>query len=199
MALPLLKKAYAAAPTQKEKLLYAHLLGVLGSPAGVDALIERIQADADFDPGWNFKGMAQYGRNLSELDQFIIALGRTRDPRAVEPILTTLRCLDAHKEFSHHRACALALESLGDPRSAEPLADLLAKPGMCGYAATTLDDIKRLMDKRSESLRELMLARALYRCGDYHGVGRKILEAYAQDLRGPYARHATATLDEPKP
>ena len=196
VALPLLEKAYAASSTPQDKLLYAHLLGVLGSPAGVETLVARLQAAEDFDAGWNFKGMAQYGRNLSELDQFIVALGRTRDRRAVEPILAKLARLDAQKEFSHHRACALALETLGDPRAAKPLADLLAKPGMSGYAAATLDDIALRIDKRSESLRELMLARALYRCGDHQNRGRKILEAYAQDLRGPYARHAQAALDQ---
>ena len=51
---------------------------------------------------------------------------------------------------------------------------------------------------RRESLRELMLARALYRCGDYNGLGRKILETYTHDLRGHLARHAQAVLDEGK-
>lgn len=198
IALPMLEKAYAAAATDSDKLLYAHLLGILGSPAGVETLVARLQSAQDFDSGWNFKGMAQYGRNLSELDQFIVALGRTRDRRAVEPILAKLAKLDTKKEFSHHRACALALESLADPRAAKPLADVLAQPGMSGYAAATLDEMKLRMEKRSESLRELMLARALYRCGDYQNVGRKILETYAQDLRGPYARHAQATLEQPR-
>jgi len=76
------------------------------------------------------------------------------------------------------------------------LAGVLAQPGMTGYAATNLDDIQRLVDKRSESLREIMLARALYRCGDHQGVGRAILEQYRRDLRGPYARHAAAVLSE---
>ena len=40
-----------------------------------------------------------------------------------------------------------------------------------------------------------MLARALYRCGDKDGLGEKILRAYANDLRGPIARHAQAVLD----
>ena len=195
VALPLLEKAYAAASSAQDKLLYAHLLGSLGSPAGVETLLARVQSAEGFDAGWNFKGMAQYGRNVSELDQFIIALGRTRDRRAVEPILNKLARLDDKAEFSHHRACALALEALGDSRAARPLAELLDKPRMTGYAATSLEDIGRQMDKRSESLRELMLARALYRCGDHQGVGRKILESYAQDVRGPYARHARAALD----
>lgn len=194
-AIPLLEEAYAAASSAQDRLLYAHLLGILGSPAGVEALLDRVQAAAGFDAGWDFKGMAQYGRNMSELDQFIISLASTRDPRAVDAVLDKLKSLDAGTEFSHHRACALALETLGNPRAAKPLADLLARPGMTGYSATTLDEIRSRFEQRSESLRELMLARALYRCGDHGGLGRKILEAYSHDLRGPYARHAREVLD----
>ena len=51
---------------------------------------------------------------------------------------------------------------------------------------------------RRESLRELMLARALYRCGDREGLGEKILRDYTQDLRGHLARHAAAVLAEGK-
>jgi flavin-dependent dehydrogenase len=196
-ALPLLEQAYAAATSDQDRLLYAHLLGILGSPAGVETLLARVKAVDGFgEGGWNFVGMRQYGRNMNELDQFIIALGRTHDPRAVDVILEKVSRLDPAQEFSHHRACALALETLGDRRAAEPLAQVLSKPGMTGYAATTLADMNRLVENRSESLREMMLARALYRCGDHQGMGRKILESYAQDLRGPYARHARATLDE---
>jgi hypothetical protein len=49
---------------------------------------------------------------------------------------------------------------------------------------------------RRESLRELMLARALYRCGDDQGLGAKVLQGYTQDLRGHFARHAQAVLEE---
>jgi len=45
---------------------------------------------------------------------------------------------------------------------------------------------------------ELVLARALYRCGDYEGIGKKILSEYAHDLRGHYSRHAYAVLKERK-
>ncbi|MFO7898034.1 MAG: hypothetical protein R6V58_03115, partial [Planctomycetota bacterium] len=47
---------------------------------------------------------------------------------------------------------------------------------------------------RNECLRELVLARALYRCGDHEGLGEKILRTYTRDLRGHFARHATAVL-----
>jgi len=150
--------------------------------------------------------------SISALDSYIIALGRTRDGRALAPILEKVGLLDASKEFSHHRACALALEAMAGAgasnvpkadlkRAAAALAALLAKPGMTGYATPTVDAAKAQTEPsrtstvpRSNSLRELVLARALYRCGDHQGVGEKILRAYAADLRGHYARHAQAVL-----
>jgi hypothetical protein len=52
---------------------------------------------------------------------------------------------------------------------------------------------------RNESIRELLLARALYRLGDRDGMGESILRAYANDLRGHLARHATAVLAQQNP
>jgi hypothetical protein len=49
-------------------------------------------------------------------------------------------------------------------------------------------------ETRNVSLRELVLARALYKCGDYEGLGAKILGEYKQDYRGYYSRHAAAIL-----
>lgn len=199
-SIPLLEQAYAKAAGEA-RLACAHILANLGSKAGADALVERIQAAKTFDKGWNYTGMGQFGRSLSELDSYLVALGRTRDPRALEVVLEKLKQLDATKEFSHHRACAVALETLGDPRAARPLAELLRKPGMSGYATPTLEEAKRRLlpsstdnKQRNESLRELVLARALYRCGDHEGVGERILQAYVQDLRGHYSRHAQAVL-----
>jgi hypothetical protein len=48
------------------------------------------------------------------------------------------------------------------------------------------------------ALRELALARALYRCGDCDGAAEKVLKQYALDLRGVYALHATAVLKSGK-
>jgi hypothetical protein len=47
---------------------------------------------------------------------------------------------------------------------------------------------------RNRALRELHLARGLFLAGDRNGRGRAILETYAQDLRGIFARHARAVL-----
>ena len=203
-AVPLLKKAYKVAQTQAHRLVYAHILGMLGDPAGAGTLIREVQS-RDWDKGWNFKGMGQFGESMSELDSLIVALGRTGDKKALAPILEKVNQLDAKSEFSHCRAVAMALESLGDAAAVEPLARLLAKSGIRGHAFTDIDQARNETpdnpvdnSTRNKSLRELILARALYRCGDYEGIGKEILNEYANDLRAHYARHADAVLKQSK-
>jgi hypothetical protein len=140
---------------------------------------------------------------MSHLDSLIVALGRTCVHRALDPILGKLEQLDADSEFSHFRAVAIALETLGDSRAARPLAELLRKPGMMGYAYLDIERVRSEAPRsstdtstRNRSLAELVLARALFRCGDYEGLGEKILKRYARDLRGHYSRHASAVLAE---
>jgi len=205
-ALPLLRQAYVDADNPKKKLTYAKILGVMADPTGAATLIEEVRS-RPWDKGWNFTGMGQYGRSLSPLDDLLVALGRTGHPEALGPIIEKVKGLGPEHALSHHRAVAMALETLSDPAAAQPLAQLLMKRKMHGYAYT---DIETVIEKtpanpvdtstRENSLRELILARALYRCGDYQGLGRKILETYARDLRGYYARHAQAILkEEPTP
>jgi flavin-dependent dehydrogenase len=204
-ALPILREAYAASDSEKAKLAYAHILGMLGDATGVEALLEAVKS-RDWDKGWNFTGMGQYGASLSPLDSLIVALGRTGDKRAVNVIVGKIGQLDAKSEFSHFRAVAMALEALGDPAAAEPLAQLLKKPDMADYAFTKIEEARQRTpasptdtSTRNLSLRELFLARALYRCGDYKGLGEKILKEYTRDLRGHYARHASAVLRKETP
>ena len=72
---------------------------------------------------------------------------------------------------------------------------------MAGHAFTAIDAAAEGAlsvnpnQQRDLSLRELILARALYRCGDCDGLGKRILTDYARDLRGHHARHATAVLN----
>jgi len=202
-ALPMLQQAYAAAKDPKEKLAYARVLCTMGSRTGVDDLVGQVRAAADWDKGWNYRGMGQFGSALSPLDNEIVALGRAGDPKAVPAILEKTQSLTAQHDFSHHRAVGLALETIGDRTAAKPLADLLSKPGMTGHVHTDVATAQQrgtpggtnAEATRRESLRELLLARALYRCGDHNGTGRKILEAYTRDLRGHLARHAKAVLE----
>ena len=203
-SMPLLKKAYEAADSEKAKLAYAHILGMLDEPAGAGTLAEAVRS-RDWDKGWNFTGMGQYGASLSELDSLIIALGRTRSDQALDPTLEKVKQLDTDSEFSHCRAVAIALETLGDVTAARPLAELLKKPSITGHAFTDIDAARGRTPPGSKdtltrnlSLRELVLVRALYRCGDSKDLGEKILKQYARDLRGHYARHARTVLKEKK-
>jgi len=201
-AVSLLKEAYVCAETEDAKVVYAHVLGMLGDSTGLTSLIAAARS-LKWDDGWNFTGMGQFGTAQSRLDSYLVALGRTHDSRAIPPILEKLAELTPASEFSHCRAVALALETLGDPAGARPLAELLAKPGMTGHAIATIEQALETATKdpndtatRNTALRELVLARALYRCGDYHGLGKEILTQYAHDLHGLYAWHAQAVLRE---
>jgi hypothetical protein len=201
-ALPLVRKACDEATSPGVKLRYAHILGHMGDATGLPALIAAVEAAPDWDAGWNYKSQGQFGANLSRLDALIVAIGRTGDPRGTPAILNKVRRLDATADFSHHRACALALESLKDPAAIDPLVDLLAKPRMRGHALHSIEAATKAeqgeglngLGPRRNALRELMLARALYRCGDKNGLGKKILEEYETDIRGHFARHAQAVL-----
>ncbi|HUT35891.1 MAG TPA: hypothetical protein VNE39_20555 [Planctomycetota bacterium] len=166
-------------------------------------LLKVVESAPDMGKGWHYKGMGQFGRNMSDVDTYIYALGRTRDRRATEAIVAKMKTLEAKDAFSHFRAVAMAFDQLRDPAAAGPLAELLAKPGFRGHAIATPEGAIERAEKnrswtatapRSDALRELALARALYHCGDKDGLGKQILEEYTKDYRGHLARHAAAVL-----
>ncbi len=206
-ALPLLRKAYEVA-ADRNKLTYAQVLAVLGDPTGLPTLMAEVSRTKAWDAGWDYRGMGQFGNALSRLDLLIVALGRTHDRRAVPVIVEKLKLLSPESEFSHHRAVGLALELIGDPVAARELAGVLTQPGMTGHVHDSVEEAQRRdqeapggtneVKTRRDSIRELLLARALYRCGDYGDVGKQILTTYKRDLRGHFARHAKAVLDKGK-
>ncbi len=202
-AIPMLRARHDGAATPAAgKLAAARILGMLGDATGASTLAAKVSSYPSWDTGWNFRGMGQYGASISELDSYVIALGRTRAAgTALGPILDKLMLLNAEEEFSHHRAVAIALEALGDPAAAAPLAALLTVDGMTGHHVTSMAEARARYGTdpnengpRNLSLRELHIARALFRCGDYGGIGAAILANYAGDLRGHYSRHARAIL-----
>ena len=203
-AKPLLQQAYKNASSEDAKLRYAHVLGMAYDATGVDSLIKAVSA-AKWDKGWNFRGMGQFGATTSPLDNLVIALGRTGDKKGLSTIIQKLNELTPQSEFSHSRAVSMALETLRDKSAAKHLADMLNKPGVRGHSFLEINDVierspMSMVDNstRNNSLRELILARALYRCGDYEGLGEKILNEYANDYRGHYATHAKSVLKEGK-
>jgi len=162
--------------------------------------------------------MGQFGRSVSWIDSYVIALGRTRAEEAFRPLKRLAQILMPTGEYSHFRALALAFEALGDPRGGEVLADLLKLPGVGGHAFDyERDGAPRIPRydiynysgpnakkgrrgpavpdyERSLCLRELSLARALFNLGDRDGLGERALRAYANDPRRAYAAHAKAVL-----
>jgi hypothetical protein len=207
-ALPRVREAYGRARSEQIRLDYARLLAMLGDRTGLDTLLAALER-SPWDAGQDILSSGESGANYSRVDMLILALGRTRDHRAVGPILAKARQLDpVSSPLSHFRAVAVALETIGDPSAAPTLAELLRKPGMTGHAITTWPEALRKRGEKEKgqgrtvqlvnlALRELVLARALYRCGDERGLAEGILRRYEQDLQGPFARHAHSVLHRP--
>ncbi len=199
-SLPLLRAAFAAATEAPARLIYAHVLGLLNDPAGAETLASAVTSGA-WDTGWNFKGMGQYGRSVSLMDSYIIALGRTLDPRGVAPVLDKASLLSEASAFSHYRAVSLALEKLDGGSSITRLSALLAlvrghaltnalaAPLIPGFSNTEADT------ERNRCLKELAVARALFRLGDdQYDNGFQVLSNYASDPREVYGSHARQVL-----
>ena len=157
--------------------------------------------DAAWDKGWNYKGMSQFGRSVSEMDRTIIALARGGCTDAVPVIIAKASELKGDDAYSHFRALAMAFEKLGDAKAIPALVRLLKLPGVAGhaFAPDAVPPVPRFSNaeanrERSDVLKELCLARALYRLGDAEGLGRQTLEAYAKDPRGAFSAHAKMVL-----
>ncbi len=187
-------------PDAARRVEAALILGLIGCPEAADVLAAAVTERA-WDEGWNYRGMGQFGRSMSSVDAMILALARTGEPAAAAPIAEKIRQLDSSAAFSHCRVAAIAAAGLKQAQVTEALAQLLARPGMQGHsqldtrtviAAANGDPIET--EARNLSLRELHLARGLFLAGDLGGLGRSILTRYANDLRGHYARHASAVL-----
>jgi len=207
-ALPFLGIAHEKA-TGRSKILYAQILGMCGYNEGVSTLLADLQNYTEWDEKIYQGSMADYAHLPTPMDATILSLGFSHD-KSVLPVLTRLvEKLDSSVTLSHHRSLALALEKLSDPSAAEPLARLLQKPGMRGHAMISFEDALTKLDnngkgpkpvknssykKRTRALREIILAQALYKCGDYKGIGENILQNYQKDMRGLFARHANQIL-----
>ncbi|NOY82488.1 MAG: FAD-dependent oxidoreductase [Kiritimatiellaeota bacterium] len=201
---PLLRQALDAEKDPARRLRFAVALGFLGDRAGVPELVRALDAAKGLDKGWNYRSAGQFGRSISRLDQLALALGRSGDPRAVPALLRLAAMLTPQSAFSHVRCLVLAFEALRPPQAAPALARLLKLPGVRGHALTRLSDVAELAARtsfgavtpRRNALREILLARALVRCGDPDGLGRQVLEEYTHDYRAYFARHAAAVLAE---
>ncbi len=206
-ARPLLRAAHDATDDHAKRVRYAHVLALMGDAHG-EASLRQTLSDREWDAGWNYRGMGQFGMSMSEVDALLIALGGVGDAGAWPIVLDKIAALDAEPDFSHCRAVAEACEKLyarwPDPRAAVALAGVLNQPGLAGHeqrtfaqAQAALTDDQNENAVRNGALRELHLARGIARCGDTPDrLGRGTLEQYTDDLRGHFARHARAVLRE---
>lgn len=197
-ALPFIREQYEKTSGRKQ-LLYARILGIWGYTETLPVLKNELQKHIEWDDKILQGRMADYAHLPTPLDAILLAMAYTGDHSVLPILLNWLEKLNAEVTLSHHRSLALALEKMGDPSAAKPLSDLLNKPGMKGHTMTkpeqTITQIKEGDKWRTRSLRESMLARALYHCGDYNGIGESILRQYTSDLRGLFARHAREVLE----
>ena len=75
-SLPLLKTALKDNQDPAQRLIYANILGMLGDQSGVPVIADHVRSQ-EWDEGWNFRGMGQFGGSISPLDSHIIALGKS--------------------------------------------------------------------------------------------------------------------------
>lgn len=198
----LLKNELKNPVSEEKRLQLALILGMLGDATAAPILAQHIST-AQWDEGWNYRGMHQFGRSISPVDGFIIALGKCGSSSDVESIIKMAECLPAPYAFSHIRALCETFETLNDPTAVPCLIQLLQKEGVQGHHyVDTHDRLAQVSDDpndnlpRNRSLIELHLARALYRLDSSNAQAKEILNFYASDCRGIFARHANAVLAE---
>lgn len=207
-SLPLVKKQFKNS-TGLNKVQYALVLGMCEKTEGVQTLLNELQNFTKWDEKIYQGSMADFAHLPTPVDAIILALGNSGEKKVVPHLLNLVEKLDSCITLSHHRSLALALEKLADQRAAKSIAELLQKPGMQGHAMLNLEDALTQLDndgkgpnpvknssydKRTKALREIVLARALYKCGDYNNIGKNILENYQKDMRGLFVRHANQIL-----
>ena len=183
----------------------AMILALLGDASGIDLLVNEIEA-SEWDEGWNYKGMGQFGASMSPLDRIIVAAATSGSSRAVPPIMDKLGELDHTSDFSHLRACTIAFERQPTPDAAPLFERILAGWPEIGRPGGSLSDSLRDLpshetdnEQRNEQLKRLMVARGLLACGDPDGAGARVLEEYAKSMHGVYARHAAALKAHARP
>jgi ribulose 1,5-bisphosphate synthetase/thiazole synthase len=199
--IPILVEALNKTSDEKQKLIYARILGMVNNDTGWKVLEDEVSRLENWDEGWNYTGMGQFGFSMSYMDSLIIALGNSRKAEALPAIIRMANKLTTESHFSHFRAIAVSLEIISSKEGAKTLYDLLYMPGVAGHSMADIKTAREMTPQgevdtstRNNSLRELILARALYKCGDYNGLGNNILHNYLKDLRGHYYRHAYGVL-----
>lgn len=186
-----------------EKVILASVLCILGDDKYASVLATYIQNKKEWDDGWHYRGMGQFGMCLSKLDALIASLGRSKNPEYLSVILEKARILYPEDYLSHFRAISNAVREVKSRQAIPVLVDLLTMPGVRNHELSSYKDARSKAvpgendnTTRNQSLKELYLARALYMCGDKNDLGKQILVKYANGLEGHYARFAYEVLTD---
>ena len=117
-ALPFLREAFRKADKPEAKQATALMLGILGDSTGAKRLADSLEGKVK-----RFrlrKGDAYGGEGMDRIG-LPLALGRTKAPCALRPLLNLLAETDPVKgDLRDVRAVTLALEALGDPAAPWP-------------------------------------------------------------------------------
>jgi hypothetical protein len=203
--LKLLKEEFNNTSDANLKTNCAIILGFYDDPDVCKVLMDEAGRFPEWDKGWNYRGMHQFGMSAGYLDGVLMALGKTGQKDGFETVKRFAELLKPESELSHFRAVAEAFTDIGSKDASPVLHQLLSMPGISGHHVTNLNDALKTVKQdtndnsvRNNCLKELFLARALYLCGDFNSKGKEILENYANDLHGPYAQHAQSILNTQK-
>ena len=186
------------------------VLGLLrdteGAAAASEVLAAVLDASPTYDTGWNYRGMGQYGRSISEFDGYILAGSRLLQEAFLDAVFHKSTLISNETLLSHIRIAAAAYENYGGPCAADELSQILAWSGnnafardaapraISGYSDSEADK------ERTAALKDIFTATALYRIGDdINDSGERILRALADDPRGVYAHYARLVLAETAP
>ena len=204
---PLIEQALANSENDEQRRRYAHILCMLGFDDHAQVLIDYLHNN-EWDDGWNYRGMGQYGFSLSPMDTYMVALSLCSDASSAAVVLAKAKQLEMPCDFSHARGFALAAANfkqrgIATDGFAEVFEQMLGQTGMSGFAHADLKAVLAAMTNdrcettvRNNSLREIVLARALFLLDDSNNTAQGILESYASDMRGHFARHAQALLSK---
>lgn len=198
----LIKKQINRIEEEDQKVIYASILCILGNGEYAKILEEKIGKTQEWDKGWNYTGMGQFGMSSSSLDGLIIALGNAKQTSSLPVILDKAKMLKSDSYFSHIRAIAKATEAIHSEKAVPVLADLLSQPDVQGHDIANYKEAREKTvpgwedtSVRNAALKELHIARALFTCGDKNTMAQAVLRKYGNGLQGHYARYANEILN----
>jgi Dehydrogenases (flavoproteins) len=196
------EKAYKSSQDEKMKLVYASILSILGNESFGSDLGKKLSQTKDWDKGWHYTGMGQFGECMSRTDALIMALGKSRNKEFLQAINDKALVLAPNSCYSHYRAVSEAYENIKAKQSVDIIYQILTRPGMTNHEIGSYKDAIRKcvpgtsdVSTRNRALKELVLARALYLCGDKNNLGKDILSRYENSLQGFYSAFAKSTLE----